>query len=584
MSSLADLFKQYGLTGNPVIDSVITMTVIPMIFSYITNLTSIITKILMSLWELFIECLSEKLRIRLFGNKTSTMIIGKNNELYDFLLEEIFIKSTIKEDSNKNKTLFLQQFLQQFYNIIKSFKKYQMDKSYWQNRKNKSPEIVPTLCQNQDGVYYLDHTLQVGENKNENENETISNPYGRANNNTTTTTTTTYVSRQTRPIKKYFQQDNHTIAITYYPVRNRIKIIILNYKKNNNSNEENNKIAIEIIDKFIINRLHYNTKIYHKLYFDINNMKLREVLTELVSSTCPLSIIESIISSFYESQSVPSTFTNYEITQVTDSINDIIKSIDNSPSIPSSSHHYILNGGCINFSTNIINSQIDDYTNYIKLEQRSQTNKSLSKIDLHKIIGKNKIELYSNASTPYEQYSMGLYQDVIIHNGYQIFNFNGIYLMLYLDFIKKVRDNCGNSTQQYTIKLIISKFGNPISMKEVNEIINNVILLAFKVKPYETSIGTNKNISVYKYENKVWKQINLEKRTLDTIYLPKKLLSDILAEITNFFDKKKLYDKFEIYYKKGLLFYGPPGTGKTSLVRALAWHFKIPIYIGCVWY
>jgi chaperone BCS1 len=71
----------------------------------------------------------------------------------------------------------------------------------------------------------------------------------------------------------------------------------------------------------------------------------------------------------------------------------------------------------------------------------------------------------------------------------------------------------------------------------------------------------------------------LEKRTLDTVYLPSKLQHDILSEINIFLGKKELYDKFQIHYKKGILFYGPPGTGKTSLVRALAYHYKIPIYI-----
>jgi arsenate reductase-like glutaredoxin family protein len=596
MSGISELFQQYGLTGNTIVDSIILTSIIPLVISYVTNLTSIITKVLMSLWELVIEYLSEKLRIKLFGNKISIIIIDKENALHDFLRDEIYSKNTLSECNTKTKTVLLHHA----YNIIKSFKKYQYDKSYWKNRKERNPPIVPELRQTEDGNYYLDHDLQANHNKKDNDDPDF-RTYGAKDASREIFTSFPLA------IKKYFEQDGYTLSFKYLPHRNIIKIIVLSYTKNTNSNEENNKITTKLLDDFIVKRLNFNRATYHRLSFEIGNAKLRECFMEIINSSCAVSTMQGIIDSFYADQIIndENIFSEYQLTPTDDkrnefdNFNDItqqtssngcknsenfssnIAVIDDTASIDSTTSelkedHYVLNGGIINFSTNIINSHIENYKNHIKFEHRSQTIKTMTKKELLNIIGKTTMEFYGSCNTSYEQYSQGLHPKNIICNGYQMFSFNGIYVMLYNDLTKAFKSS---SSHHFAPKIIASKLGKPITVKELNEIINNTILLSFKIKPFETGTAEVKTISVYKYEGRSWKQINLERRTLDTIYLPSQLLKDILSEINTFMDKKKLYDKFEIYYKKGLLFYGPPGTGKTSLVRALACHYKIPIYI-----
>jgi len=600
--SLTDIFHQYGLTGNTIIDSLILTSIIPLIISYVTNLTNIITKIIMSLWELLIEYLLEKLRIKLFGNKMSTIIISYNNTLYDFIKDEIYSKNTLAESTSasKSKTIFLHHI----YNIIKSFKKYQHNKNYWKNSKEKNPPIVPELYRTEEGNYFLDYNLEININNKDSE-ENARN--GKSINNTRLHEQNFNIS-----LKKYFEQDGYTLAIKNYSDKNFIKIAILNYHKNTNSNEENNKIAMELFNKFAIERLEYNKTSYHRLSFEIGNIKLRECLSELITTPCPVSTIQCIIDSFYVEKSnndnPNGVFTDYEITlkrtenNNASSFNNIVKTLEYAKQecntitdetsdkikedfkVPPSSipvtttddNYYVLNGGTINFSTNIINAHINDYKNYIKVEHNSQNVKTFNKSELLKILGKNKIENYNTSQINPEQYFQGYYPKSIICDGYQMFNFNGIYVYIYNDLTRPGQNKIGKS---YVTKMIISKFGSPVTKNELNNIINNAILLSFKIKPFEDGAKETKTITVYKYETKLWKQVTLERRTLDTIYLPSKLLKDILNEINTFMDKKKLYDKFEIYYKKGLLFYGPPGTGKTSLVRALSCHFKIPIYI-----
>ena len=71
------------------------------------------------------------------------------------------------------------------------------------------------------------------------------------------------------------------------------------------------------------------------------------------------------------------------------------------------------------------------------------------------------------------------------------------------------------------------------------------------------------------------------KRSLDSVFLPKKQKEDIINELTDFFDAKtiKRYAELGIIHKKIMMFAGKPGTGKSSLITALASHFDYNIAI-----
>ena len=71
------------------------------------------------------------------------------------------------------------------------------------------------------------------------------------------------------------------------------------------------------------------------------------------------------------------------------------------------------------------------------------------------------------------------------------------------------------------------------------------------------------------------------KRSLDTIYLPKKQKNAIIDDMTNFLTEKtsERYNKLGITYKRIYLFEGVPGSGKSSFIMALASHFNYNIAI-----
>ncbi len=68
-------------------------------------------------------------------------------------------------------------------------------------------------------------------------------------------------------------------------------------------------------------------------------------------------------------------------------------------------------------------------------------------------------------------------------------------------------------------------------------------------------------------------------RTLESVVLPQSTIDAILPRIIAFRDARDWYASVGIPHRLGVALYGPPGTGKTSLVRALANHLQMPLYV-----
>jgi len=65
-------------------------------------------------------------------------------------------------------------------------------------------------------------------------------------------------------------------------------------------------------------------------------------------------------------------------------------------------------------------------------------------------------------------------------------------------------------------------------------------------------------------------------RTSESVILPEATKTRLISDIQRFLDPKTMgfYQTHGIPYRRSYLFHGLPGTGKTSLVQALAGHFK----------
>ena len=95
-----------------------------------------------------------------------------------------------------------------------------------------------------------------------------------------------------------------------------------------------------------------------------------------------------------------------------------------------------------------------------------------------------------------------------------------------------------------------------------------------KMKKGKTEIIT------YIFKNGFWQTLSkLPKRDKTTLYLPEKILDEIINDVDGFLKNREKYLQHGIPYKRNYLFEGLPGTGKTSLIFVLASYFDMDIAI-----
>ena len=72
------------------------------------------------------------------------------------------------------------------------------------------------------------------------------------------------------------------------------------------------------------------------------------------------------------------------------------------------------------------------------------------------------------------------------------------------------------------------------------------------------------------------KEASCKARPLGSVVLPERTKSKLIEDISAFLSKQsqEFYNLHGIPYRRSYLFYGLPGTGKTSLIQALAGHFR----------
>lgn len=89
-----------------------------------------------------------------------------------------------------------------------------------------------------------------------------------------------------------------------------------------------------------------------------------------------------------------------------------------------------------------------------------------------------------------------------------------------------------------------------------------------------------KKVEIYIAGYDYWQSVDeRDTRPLSTIFLPDGTAESVVADVRQFLDSKTWYTNRGIPYRRGYLFHGTPGSGKTSLICALAGHFRMNLYI-----
>ena len=78
-------------------------------------------------------------------------------------------------------------------------------------------------------------------------------------------------------------------------------------------------------------------------------------------------------------------------------------------------------------------------------------------------------------------------------------------------------------------------------------------------------------------ENNTLDVFKVHTRPMSTVIISNKNKTYLLEQIKWFLNNEDFYRKNSIPYRLGIMLYGPPGTGKTSLIKALATEFNLPI-------
>lgn len=147
--------------------------------------------------------------------------------------------------------------------------------------------------------------------------------------------------------------------------------------------------------------------------------------------------------------------------------------------------------------------------------------------------------------------------------GSHIIWYHGIPLMITLQKEENARAEYDRET------IMLTKFGRSHAMFDniITEITNPKLKMKDKVK-------------VYKF-NDCWNFVNNQpKRPLDSIFIEKFKMEQIIRRIDKFVKDEKWYVEHGIPYQLGILLYGPPGTGKTSVIKAIAGHFNKTIALS----
>ncbi|KAF2868253.1 hypothetical protein BDV95DRAFT_597556 [Massariosphaeria phaeospora] len=109
-----------------------------------------------------------------------------------------------------------------------------------------------------------------------------------------------------------------------------------------------------------------------------------------------------------------------------------------------------------------------------------------------------------------------------------------------------------------------------------SEPIRDLLLEAGKDKKFK-----NKILKLHNVRSDKTDELTARKRPLHTIDMEPSSMKELVTDLDGFFDDKTETFYFEngVPYRRGYLFYGPPGTGKTSLSKAIASKYDLPLFV-----
>lgn len=249
MSALNDIFKQYGVTGSPFVDSLILAHLIPFMISYVNSIVALCSKIVLTIINFIAGYIKNLIKTRMVGVILCTIIIEQDNQIFNFINDTIF-ESAVFSDPIKNRSSLILHTI----NFLKNIGKVEYSEHY-KKWKQKNRNLIH---------------LNVKYNK---KNDSLIDFETRSK--------LSIVNKE----YKFFNFENKVIKISKL-VDNKnayeLKITLMDFESKHIKSEK--EVYVKFIEKFLIDRFNFKDKIYYKYSIYCVHNEFSSVIRNLITN------------------------------------------------------------------------------------------------------------------------------------------------------------------------------------------------------------------------------------------------------------------------------------------------------------